>query len=118
MEDVLKNDELTTEETEKTDEISTKKTKSEKSEKPDKLAALKAKREKAVQAVEKAESKAKAVEAEIAAEEKKLHDKEIKRLDGLCSKLKIGLTDVIKLVESISENNLTLNEVTELIGTK
>lgn len=84
----------------------------------DKLIALKAKREKAVQAVEKAESKAKSIEAEIAAEEKKLHDKEVKRLDGLCGKLNIGLTEVINLVEVISENRLTISDVTELIGTK
>lgn len=86
--------------------------------KTDKLIALKAKHEKAVKALEKAECKAKAVEAEIAAEEKKRHDKDIKRLDGLCSKLNIEFADVISFIELITENNLNLNEVAELIGTK
>lgn len=86
--------------------------------KPDKLTVLKAKHKKAAAAVEKAAEKAKKIQDEIAAEEQKRRDKEIKQLDGICKSMKIALTDVISLIKLISENNLTINEVAELIGTK
>ena len=86
--------------------------------KPDKLAVLKAKQEKAAAAVEKAAEKAKKIQEEIAAEEQKRRDKEIKLLVGVCKNMKIDLTDVINLIKLISENDLTINEVAELIGTK
>lgn len=86
--------------------------------KPDKLTVLKAKHEKAAAAVEKAAEKAKKIQDEIAAEEQKRRDKEIKQLDGICKSMKIALTDVISLIKLISENNLTINDVAELIGTK
>ncbi len=86
--------------------------------KPDKLTVLKAKHEKAAVAVEKAAEKAKRIQDEIAAEEQKRRDKEIKQLDGICKNMKIALADVISLIKLISENNLTINDVAELIGTK
>ncbi|MCI9410246.1 MAG: hypothetical protein HFJ89_10580 [Oscillospiraceae bacterium] len=86
--------------------------------KPDKLAVLKAKQEKAAAAVEKAAEKAKKIQDEIAAEEQKRRDKEIKQLDSICKSMKIALTDVISLIKLISENNLTITDVSELIGTK
>ena len=90
----------------------------EKVAKPDKLTVLKAKQEKAAAAVEKATEKAKKIRDEIAAEEQKRRDKEIKQLDNICKGMKIALTDVISLIKLISENNLTINDVAELIGTK
>lgn len=91
-----------------------------KAEKPksDKIAVLQEKYQKAAAAVEKAAKKEKAIKDEIAAEEQKRRDKEIKQLDSLCKSMKIALTDVISLIKLISENNLTINEVAELIGTK
>lgn len=86
--------------------------------KPDKLTVLKAKHEKAAAAVEKAAEKAKKIQDEIAAEEQKRRDKEIKQLDSICKSMKIALTDVISLIKLISENNLTITDVAELIGTK
>lgn len=92
--------------------------KTEKGAKPDKLTVLKAKHEKAAAAVEKAAEKAKKIQDEIAAEEQKRRDKEIKQLDSICKSMKVALTDVISLIKLISENNLTINDVAELIGTK
>lgn len=92
--------------------------KAEKGVKPDKLTVLKAKHEKAAAAVEKAAEKAKKIQDEIAAEEQKRRDKEIKQLDSICRNMKINLTDVISLIKRISENNLTINDAAELIGTK
>ena len=89
-----------------------------KTDRQDKMTILKAKKEKADKALEKASSKAAAIEAEIAAEEKKLHDKEIKRLDNLCSKSNITFSDIIGLVEIIIENKFTVNDVVDLIGSK
>ncbi len=88
----------------------------EKQLKADKLTTLKAKHEKAAAAVEKAAKKEKAIREEIAAEEQKIHDKEIKQLDGICKSMKISLADVIRLIEIISENNITVSEAAELIG--
>ncbi len=79
--------------------------------KPDKLTVLKAKHEKAAE-------KAKKIQDEIVAEEQKRRDKEIKQLDSICRSMKIALTDVISLIKLISENNLTITDVAELIGTK
>ena len=79
--------------------------------KPDKLTVLKAKHEKAAAAVEKAAEKAKKIQDEIAAEEQKRRDKEIKQLDGICKSMKIALTDVISLIKLISENNLDRKSV-------
>lgn len=86
--------------------------------KADKLAALKAKHEKAAAAAQKATEKAKKIQDEIAAEEQKRHDKEIKQLDSVCKSMKIALTDVISLIKLISENKLTINDVADLIGKK
>lgn len=90
----------------------------EKGAKPDKLTVLQAKYEKAAAAVEKAAKKEKAIRDEIAVEEQKRRDKEIKQLDSICKSMKIALTDVISLIKLISENNITINDVAELIGTK
>lgn len=116
MEEMIKE----TSEFSETTEADTEEKKSERNSeaKPDKLAVLKAKREKAAAEAQKAAEKAKKIEAEIAAEEKKRRDKEIKQLDGICKSMKIALTDVISLIKLISENNLTINDVAELIGTK
>lgn len=89
--------------------------KTEKKQPADKLAALKAEQEKRLAAVAAAEQKAKIIADKIAAEEKKRHDKDVKQLDGLCKKLKIDLADVIALVQLISDNNLTVKDVSELI---
>lgn len=86
--------------------------------KPDKLLQLKAKQEKAAAVLEKAAKKAKAIQEEIAAEEKKLHDKEIKSLDNACKTAKISLAEVTKLIVLMSENSLTVAEITEMIGGK
>lgn len=86
--------------------------------KPDKLTVLKAKHEKAAAAVERAAEKAKKIQDEIAAEEQKRRDKEIKQLDSICRNMKINLTDVISLIKLISENDLTINDVADLVGTK
>lgn len=90
----------------------------EKGAKPDKLTVLQAKYQKAAAAVEKAAKKEKAIRDEIAAEEQKRRDKDIKQLDTICRNMKISLTDVISLIKLISENGLTINEVADLIGTK
>lgn len=86
--------------------------------KPDKLLQLKTKQEKAAAALEKATKKAKAIQEEIAVEEKKLHDKEIKSLDNACKTAKISLAEVTKLITLISENSLTVSDITEMIGGK
>lgn len=86
--------------------------------KPDKLEQLKAKQEKAAAVLEKAAKKAKAIQEEIAVEEKKLHDKEIKNLDNACKTAKISLAEVTKLITLISENSLTVSDITEMIGGK
>lgn len=91
---------------------------SPKKEKPDKLAALKAKREKAEAAVEKAAKKAKLIEGEIAAEEQRRRDRQIKQLDGICKNMKIDLGDIISLITIISEKNITILEAAEIIGVK
>lgn len=86
--------------------------------KADRLEALKLKHEKATAAAQKATEKAKKIQDEINAEEQKRRDKEIKQLDSICKNMKIALADVISLIKLISENELTINEVAELIGTK
>ncbi len=87
-------------------------------EKADKLETLRLKHEKATVAVQKATEKAKKIQDEINAEEQKRRDKEIKQLDSICKNMKIALADVISLIKLISENDLTINDVVELIGTK
>ncbi len=114
MEETIKE----TTETNETAEVETEEKKAEKGTKPDKLTVLQAKYEKAAAAVEKAAKKEKAIRDEIAAEEQKRRDKEIKQLDSICRNMKINLTDVISLIKLISENELTINDVAELIGTK
>lgn len=111
-------DEMIKETTGNTNVTEVAKEKAEKGAKPDKLTVLQAKYEKAAAAVEKAAKKEKAIRDEIAAEEQKRRDKEIKQLDSICKSMKIALTDVISLIKLISENNLTINDVAELIGTK
>ena len=86
--------------------------------KADRLEALRVKHEKAAAAAQKAAEKAKKIQDEINAEEQKRRDKEIKQLDSICKNMKIALTDVISLINLISENDLTINDVAELIGTK
>lgn len=86
--------------------------------KSDKLTVLKAKHEKAAAAAQKAAEKARRIQDEINAEEQKRRDKEIKQLDSICKSMKIALPDVICLIKLISENDLTVNDVAELIGTK
>lgn len=88
------------------------------SKKADRLEALKLKHEKATAAAQKATEKAKKIQDEINAEEQKRRDKEIKQLDNICKNMKIALADVISLIKLISENELTINDVAELIGTK
>ena len=63
--------------------------------KPDKLAVLKAKQEKAAAAVEKAAEKAKKIQDEIAAEEQKRRDKEIKQLLQMLSSCFIDRKSVV-----------------------
>ncbi len=101
---------------EETNNILTKKPESEK--KADKLEALKVKHEKAAAAAQKAADKAKKIQDEINAEEQKRRDKEIKQLDSICKSMKIALSDVISLIKLISENDLTINDVAELISSK
>lgn len=101
---------------EETNNILTKKPESEK--KADKLEALKVKHEKAAAAAQKAADKAKKIQDEINAEEQKRRDKEIKQLDSICKSMKIALSDVINLIKLISENDLTINDVAELISSK
>lgn len=101
---------------EETNNILTKKPESEK--KADKLEALKVKHEKAAAAAQKAADKAKKIQDEINAEEQKRRDKEIKQLDSICKSMKIDLSDVISLIKLISENELTINDVAELISSK
>lgn len=84
--------------------------------KPDKLEQLKAKQERAAAVLEKAAKKAKAIQDEIAAEERKLHDKEIKKLDSLCKNMKIKLADVIGLIQLMSDNELIIDDITKMIG--
>lgn len=84
----------------------------------DKLEALKAEQQKRLAAVAAAEKKAKDIEAKIIAEEKKRHEKDIKLLDSICAKNIITYSDIINFIEMITENNLTLKDVTELIGAK
>lgn len=86
--------------------------------KADKLETLKVKHEKAAAAAQKAADKAKKIQDEINAEEQKRRDKEIKQLDSICKSMKIALSDVISLIKLISENDLTINDVAELIGSK
>ena len=86
--------------------------------KADRLVALKIKHEKAAAAAQKATEKAKKIQDEIAAEEQKRRDKEIKQLDSICKNMQIALSDVINLIKLISENGLTINDVADLIGTK
>ncbi|MCM1523790.1 MAG: hypothetical protein NC120_04960 [Ruminococcus sp.] len=86
--------------------------------KTDKLTALKIKQEKAAAAVEKAAKKAKAIEEAIAAEQRKRRDKDIKQLDDICRNMKIELADVIALIGQISENQLTVKDISEMIGGK
>ena len=86
--------------------------------KADKLETLKVKQEKAAAAAQKAADKAKKIQDEINAEEQKRRDKEIKQLDSICKSMKIALSDVISLIKLISENDLTINDVAELIGSK
>ncbi len=101
---------------EETNNILTKKPEPEK--KADKLEALKVKHEKAAAAAQKAADKAKKIQDEINAEEQKRRDKEIKQLDSICKSMKIALSDVISLIKLISENDLTINDVAELISSK
>lgn len=101
-----------------TTEVKSEEKKTEKAAKPDKLAVLQEKYQKAAAAVEKAAKKEKIIKDEIAAEEQKRRDKEIKQLDSLCKSMKIALTDVISLIKLLSENNLTINDAAELLGTK
>lgn len=101
---------------EETNNILTKKAEPEK--KADKLETLKVKHEKAAAAAQKAADKAKKIQDEINAEEQKRRDKEIKRLDSICKNMKIALSDVISLIKLISENDLTINDVAELISSK
>lgn len=101
---------------EETNNILTKKPESEK--KADKLETLKVKHEKAAAAAQKAADKAKKIQDEINAEEQKRRDKEIKQLDSICKNMKIALSDVISLIKLISENDLTINDVAELISSK
>ena len=101
---------------EETNNILTKKPESEK--KADKLETLKVKHEKAAAAAQKAADKAKKIQDEINAEEQKRRDKEIKQLDSICKSMKIALSDVISLIKLISENDLTINDVAELISSK
>lgn len=84
--------------------------------KPDKLGQLMEKQEKAAAVLKKATEKAKAIEDEIAAEKRKLHDKEIKKLDSLCKNMKINLADVIGLIQLLSDNGLAMSDITEMIG--
>lgn len=84
--------------------------------KQDKLEQLRAKQEKAAAVLEKAAKKAKAIQDEIATEEKKRHDKEIKNLDSLCKTMKIELADIIGLIQLMSDNGLAVSDITEMIG--
>lgn len=99
-------------------DVTEKEKKSEKRKPADKLEALRAEHEKRVKAAEAAQEKAKAIEDKIRAEERKLHEKDIKRLDNICRDNNISYSDIIGFIELMTENNLTLKDVTDLIGTK
>ena len=111
MEELIKN-----QETGAVSEIQSVSNEKKKADKQDKIAALKAK--KADKALEKATNKVAAVDALIAAEEQKLHDKDIKKLDSLCTKLNVELSDIIRLIEKISDSKLTITEAAEMLDVK
>ncbi len=113
MEELIKN-----QETGAVSEIQSVSNEKKKADKQDKIAALKAKKAKADKALEKATNKVAAVDALIAAEEQKLHDKDIKKLDSLCTKLNVELSDIIRLIEKISDSKLTITEAAEMLDVK
>lgn len=90
--------------------------KAEKKKSEDKLVSLKAEYERRLAVYNTAEEKLKAVEAKVAAEEKKRHDRDVERFEGVCEKCAASYDDVIELLNTVYAAELTVKDVIELIG--